>query len=67
MIIKWPLNGLVHDACDVNLMSQTQVREMDDEDDDNGDEPTLGVIFRVLKTSKVNRMTTSNGVYGSKP
>ena len=49
MIIEWPLNGLFHDARDVILTSQTDVREMDN--DDNDDEPTLGVIFRVLKTS----------------
>ena len=40
-------NGLFKDACDVILTSRTDVREMENNDNDN--EPTLGVIFRRLK------------------
>ena len=32
MIIEWPLNGQFHDARDVILTSQTDVREMVDDD-----------------------------------
>ena len=40
MITEWPLNGQFHEARDVILTSQTDVREM--VDDDNGDVPTSG-------------------------
>ena len=36
VIIEWPLNGHFNDARDVILMSRTDVRELED-DDDNAD------------------------------
>ena len=41
MIIEWPLNGLFNAAVNDVLMSQTDVREMDDDDDVQ----TLLVVF----------------------
>ena len=43
MIIKWPLNGQFHDACDIILTSRTDVREM--VDDNNDDEWPLVIYF----------------------
>ena len=34
VIIEWPLNGHFNDARDVVLTSRTEVRELDDDDDD---------------------------------
>ena len=43
VIIECPLNHLFHDACDIILTSQNDVRQLDDDDD----QPTLGV-YRLL-------------------
>ena len=34
VIINWPLKHLFYDARDIILTSQTDIREMDDDDDD---------------------------------
>ena len=49
VIIEWPPNKHFHDVVIDILTSRTGVREMVDHDHDH--EPTLGVIFRELKTS----------------
>ena len=43
VIIEWPLNGHFNDVVIDVLMSRTNVREMEDNDDD--DKLTLGNIF----------------------
>ena len=42
VIIEWSLNGLFHDTCDAILTSQTNVREMED----NDNEPMLGTQIK---------------------
>ena len=43
MIIEWPLNGHFHDVVINVLTSRTNVREMEDKDDD--DKPRLKNVF----------------------
>ena len=43
MIIEWPLNAQFHDAITNVLKSQTDVRQLDENDDD--DVQTLGNVF----------------------
>ena len=42
MINEWHLNGHFHDVVINVIMSRTNVREMEDNDDDKG--PTLGMF-----------------------
>ena len=48
VIIEWPLNGLFHYAPDIILTSQTDVRDMED----NDNEPTLGTQIKHHKLLK---------------
>ena len=50
MIIGWTLKRLLNDAWDVILTSRTDVREMDDDDDDP--ERTLVTLKRRYKSLK---------------
>ena len=43
MIIEWPLNGQFHNAVTDVLTSQTDLRQLDVDDDD--DVPLLGFIY----------------------
>ena len=54
VIIEWSLNGLFHDTCDAILTSQTNVREMED----NDNEPMLGTQIKCHKSFKGCFLTT---------
>ena len=48
VINKWPLNDLFHDVVTVIITFQTDIFEVDNDNDD--DEMTLVVILRIIKT-----------------
>ena len=56
MIIEWPLKSQFHDIGIDVLTSRTDVRHLDDDND----EPTLGGFIRVMQMLYVNKMTTYN-------
>ena len=56
VIIEWPLNGQFHDAGDLILTSQTDVREM--VDDDHDDEWPLVIYIFIYRQSSIFPLVT---------